>query len=350
MNKLITAFFSHRELILESRKENPHVKSGFRLLKISSLFMVGGILFILKFECGGFKFDLQIDSRIGILVLGVGVTVALTGLFLIHKGLSDTKKNWNNRIFYYLKGMDNQTNGLPSDALPKMAKWYPPNPVILNINNDNLDTMYNELLFNHKTITKKVNQYNSQMIFFAGMARVPCLFFIGYAFRNAHSTITLLDHDHQADKWFSLKHTDDTDINTIIESPIFNQNNRVPNISVIIEFTCEIPTCDLPVDLQEHVLRIKITTGYTHNQTTSEKTVGRIVQDIINQLVIINKKCDRLHLFISAQSTITFSIGRRYQDGMMGNITVYNYNGIKKAYTWAISLTDNIMKLEKLDI
>ena len=44
----------------------------------------------------------------------------------------------------------------------------------------------------------------------------------------------------------------------------------------------------------------------------------------------LNKKVDAIHLFISAQSTLVFSLGRRYQDGMMGTILIYNYNAEKK--------------------
>jgi hypothetical protein len=279
----------------------------------------------------------------------VGVFVVMIGLYLILKGLSNTKRLWNSKVFYYLKGLDNQSDDLPFYALSNMAKWYSPNPVKLTIHSDILESMYADLQFSQKAIMEKVSQYNSQEVFFAGIARVPCLFFIGYAFRNAHSTITLLDHDHKSDKWFSLKHTDDAHIDTIIESPILNHNGRVPNISVIIEFTCEIPIHDLPIGLQDQTVKIKLSNGYTHNQTTSKETVERIVNAIVQQLIILNKKCDRLHLFIAAQSTIAFSLGRRYQDGMIGNITVYNYDAVKKTYSWAISLINNKMELEKFE-
>jgi hypothetical protein len=246
--------------------------------------------------------------------------------------------------------MSNQSDDPSFSALPKMATWYSPILVKLKIDPNLPDTIYSDLQFAIKIITEKINQYKENEVFFAGMARVPCLFFLGYAFRNAHSSvITLIEHIHQGDKWVKLRETDNIELDTIIETDIKDQNLFVSDISILVEFTCEIPKNDLPPHLQDNIVRIKLTKDCEHNQIGSRRTIERIVENIINQLVIYNKKCRTLHLFISAQSTLVFSLGRRYQDGMIGNIIVYQYSPFQNRYAWAISLVNNSLGLEKFD-
>jgi hypothetical protein len=350
MKEIFRMIFSYKELILESKKENPHIKYGNVLLKSGCVFLLGGFLLSLSLTISEFKLNILIDTRISVIVLSIGIIQIFIGIYLILLGLSNIKKTWSNNIFYYLRGMSNQSEDPPFTALPKMATWYSPILTKLIIDPDLPDKIYSDLQFSVKIISEKTNQYKENEVFFAGMARVPCLFFLGYAFRNAHSsTITLIEHIHQSDKWIKLRDTDNIELDTIIESNIEEQNSRISDISILVEFTCEIPKNDLPPNLQDNIVRIKLTKNHEHNQIESRKTIGRIVENIINQLVIHTKKCRMLHLFISAQSTIVFSLGRRYQDGMIGNIIVYQYDPVQKRYSWAISMISNSLKLEKFD-
>jgi hypothetical protein len=301
-------------------------------------------------KSGKFELLLSIDSSAKILVISIAFLILLVGIFFIAIGLRNEKNTWSNKVFYYLQGMSNQSEDLPFSALPKMAKWNPPIPVKLKLNSDLPDNIYFKLQFCMMAIIEKINQYKENEIFFAGMARVPCLFFCGYAFRNAHSSaITLIEHIHQSDKWMRLRETDDTGLDTTMEIDLLENGSTVSDIAVLIEFTCEIPENDLPLYLRSNIVRIRLTKEYKHNQIESRKALERVVENIANQLAILDKKCKVLHLFISAQSTVVFSLGRRYQDGMIGNIIVYQYNPIQNRYSWAISLIDNNLKLEKFD-
>jgi hypothetical protein len=350
MKGIFSLIFSHKELVLESKKENPHIKHGNILLKSGGVCLLGGFLLSLSLTFSEFKLSIFIDTRISVIVLIVGIIQIVIGLYLVLSGLSNTKKTWSNKIFYYLRGMSNQSDDPPFSALPKMATWYSPVLVKIKIDPNLPDSIYTDLQFAIKIITEKINQYKENEVFFAGMARVPCLFFLGYAFRNAHgSVITLIEHIHQSDKWMKLRETDNIELDTMIEINIKDKNLFVSDISILVEFICEIPRNDLPLHLQDNIVRIRLTKDYEHNQIESRKTIERIVENIVNQLVIHNKKCRKLHLFISAQSTIVFSLGRRYQDGMIGNIIVYQYNPFQNRYSWAISLINNSLKLEKFD-
>ena len=48
---------------------------------------------------------------------------------------------------------------------------------------------------------------------------------------------------------------------------------------------------------------------------------------------------------MAAQSSLVFSLGRRYQDGMIGNIWIYNYSPIEKGYNWAFGLKNGKLKI-----
>jgi hypothetical protein len=200
-----------------------------------------------------------------------------------------------------------------------------------------------------KIISDKTEQVESDEVFFAGLARIPYLYFIGYGFRNAHSSIILLDHDHKRSKWYTLKDIDDLDIDLKIKNEKEIEPNDKGEIGIAIEFTSKILETELPDSLREHTIRICLTKDIAYNQITSQLTLARIVDEITKLLVRINKKAETksIHLFIAAQSTLVFSLGRRYQDGMIGTIIVYNYDAQIKEYTWAFKNKNGEIKLIK---
>jgi hypothetical protein len=330
----------------EAKIENPHAKYGRIIFTSSIPLLSGGLLFTLSINIPQIQINLNLDTRIGILIILFGIFIAIIGLVLICYGLSSVKNTWERKYFYYLKGLENQSIDPPFQALPKMATWYRPVIISLSIKNENLDTMFNDLRYSMKNIEEKTEQYNSRDIFFSGLARIPCLFFIGYSFRTGHSnSITLIEHSHQDDNWFKLNQTNEPDIDIIIEPNITNLNEKNSDIAITIEFTSDILKQELPLFLQGNIVKIKTTVDHTHNLIRSRKTLERIVEKIINQMILVSKKCNKLHLFISAQSSVVFELGRRYQDGMIGDINVYNYSPIKKGYSWAISLINKEIKL-----
>jgi hypothetical protein len=333
----------------EAKMENPHVKYGRWLTKAGIAIFTGGFIFSLSLNIPQIQFSLKLDTGIGWIITIFGVMLTIMGIVCTSLGLSSVKNTWQEKKFYYLKGLDNQSKDPPFQALPKMATWYRPSPIILTIENSDLNTMFDLLQFSKKIIEDKIEQYRSKEVFFAGLARVPCLFFIGYSFRNAHSTITLIDHDHQGDEWFKLEQIDEPDIDLIVEYHIENETLKYNDIAITIEFTSGILKDELPLFLQDSLVRIRSKSKFTHNLIKSQMTIQRIVEEIINELIKFNKKCNRLHLFISAQSTVVFELGRRYQDGMIGDITIYNYDPIRKGYPWAISLINKEIKLEKFE-
>jgi hypothetical protein len=347
MSKLISMILTYKEQAREAKIENPHVKNGIIIFKSGMGVFAGGLVIALSIKIPQIKINFNLDTSIGVLITIFGMLVAIIGLVLVCYGLSSVKNTWNGKYFYYLRGLDNQQIDPPFQALPKMASWYRPIPITLSIKNENLETMFNDLQYSMKIIKEKTEQYNSRDIFFSGLAKVPCLFFIGYSFRTGHSnSISLIEHCHKDDSWFRFNQTDEPDIDIIIQPNIFNTNEKFSDIAITIEFTSDIMKQELPIFLQNNIVKIKTTVGYIHNLIRSKMAIERITEKIINQMILLNKKCDRLHIFISAQSSVVFELGRRYQDGMIGNIIVYNYDPIKKGYSWAISLENKEIKLK----
>jgi hypothetical protein len=339
-------FLTFLERSREAKMENPHSKYGLILFSAGIVLLGSGIVVTITLNIPSIQFSLNLDTGIGCFIIIFAVLVTGVGIALMIKGLSRVEKEWRVKKFYYLIGLKNQTSEPPVYALPKMAYWYQETPICLNIKEDqSLDIMFEDLKHSQRIIEDKVEQYQSKDVFFAGLARIPCLFFIGYSFRNAHSSITLLDNDHQK-KWFTLSSVEDPDIGINIEYCGVKEDSQLSDIAVTIEFTLEILPRELPECLQNNFVRIKTKTKHTHNLIKSQKALERVVEEIINELIKLNKKTSRLHLFIATQSTVAFSLGRRYLDGQIGNIMVYNYNPIKKSYDWAISLTNNVLRFE----
>ena len=348
MFKTIKMLLDFSERKREETKENPYVKNGMVLFTVGIGLIAGGYIFSLKLSIPSIQLYLNIDTSIGKLITIFGLVVTITGIAITLYGLYCERNKWTEKIFYYLKGLDNQTSDPPFHALPKMAFLYHKNPIMLIVKNDNLDIMFDDFMLVKKNIEDKVEQFRSKDIFFAGLARIPCLFFIGHSFRTAHSgSITLIEHNHQNDSWFRFDKTDDPDIDVIIEYDFSNVDESISDIAITIEFTSEIIKQELPCHLQKNIVRMKTSKEHTHNLIKSSIALERVVEKIINQLIILSKKCNILHLFVSAQSSLVFELGRRYQDGMIGNIIIYNYEPSKKGYPWAISLENKEIKLEK---
>jgi hypothetical protein len=339
-------FLTFLEKSQEAKMENPHSKYGLILFRAGIILLSSGIVVTITLNIPSIQFSFNLDTGIGWFIIIFGVLVTGVGVALMIKGLSRVEKDLRVKKFYYLIGLKNQTSEPPVYALPKMAYWYHETPICLNIKEDqSLGIMFEDLKHSQRIIEDKVEQYQAKDVFFAGLARIPCLFFIGYSFRNAHSSITLLDYDQQK-KWFTLSSVEDPDIDINIEYSGVNEDLQLSDIAVTIEFTLEILPQELPECLQNSLVRIKTKKKHTHNLIKSQTALERVVEEIINVLIRLNKKTSRLHLFIATQSTAAFTLGRRYLDGQIGNITVYNYNPIKKSYDWAISLTNNELKLE----
>ncbi|KAA3597438.1 MAG: SAVED domain-containing protein [Calditrichaeota bacterium] len=351
MNKinLLNFLVSLFDRWLECNRINPMFKVGFRLIAIGiSLICGSGIT---KFYFNDFIVNkisrtvfIELSSEPSQLLLFLGLGFIFIGLGFCLWGIKSINQNMNKKCFYYLIGLPNQSNNFPLEALPKIARWFPPKKVPLSINTENIVEMKKKLLFHLEIISNRIEQPEKDEIYFGGLARVPYLFFIGYGFRNAHSSITLLDHSHKTTKWFTLEDIDTIglDLKPIDRSVKPNMNG---DIGVAIEFTCKIPKNDFPESLKEHVIRIKLNNDVTHNQIKSRIALERIVDSISQLLIRLNKNSKTIHLFISAQSTFTFSLGRRYQDGMMGEIQVYNYDAKKKKYVWAFKLDGDEIKL-----
>ena len=336
MSSFFNNIFTVISKILEIRRVNPHIKVGLAFMGLAVTLLGGGVVGKLFLSNKDINFFIEINTDSSSLIMLLGVILLIIGIILCFIGLNNTKRVWAKKVFYYLIGLENQQEKAPFGALPKMAKWYPPHLVVLKAEYENV---LDNLKYNIKTISNRIDQSQTNDVFWGGLARVPYLFFIGYAFRNAHSTINLLEHNHKTTKWFTLKDIDDSQINLIVKNNL--KDKRYIDIGIIIEFTCKIPITDIPEKLRNNSIRIKLNTKISHNQITSQKTLDRVVDDIVQELIKVSKKCDTIHLFISAQSTVIFSLGRRYQNGMIGNIKVYNYNPIIKGYDWSIGLINN---------
>lgn len=350
LDHIVMLFFKWIEL----RRINPYVKVGLYIFA-SGFTLLGGFAVKIKFfnkNANGSYQDITVEATdsgvsndiINYIILTISIILMVIGIILCILGLNNVNSQWKNKVFYYVTGLENQSIKHPIYALPKMSKYFTPILSKLDIDNNSVQEMYDSTLFNSKIISKKINQNESDEIYFAGLARVPVLFFLGYSFRNAHSSITLLEHNHQSTKWSLLEGADDCNKNIIVTG----MDSLMPNneeVSVLIEFTCRINDIELPIKLNENIIRIQLNKSTTHNQICSSTTLDRIVDSIIKVLIGINKKTKNINLFIAAQSSFVFSLGRRYQDGMIGNIQIHNYDSIKKTYPWSYKLDNKNIKL-----
>lgn len=176
-NRIIDNIFILFSKWIEFRRINP-------MIKVGNIFIATGIallgcgfivkLFFNKTIANGdsFTFEIELSNSTSLFIMVLAILFIFIGAILCLRGLTFIRQSWSKKSFYYLKGLSNQTESHPSSALPKVAKWYPPNPVKLLLNTESPNEMKKELTYHLKIISEKVEQTESDEIYFAGLASV----------------------------------------------------------------------------------------------------------------------------------------------------------------------------------
>lgn len=251
----------------------------------------------------------------------------------------------------YAPGFPKLPSKPPVSALPKRER-----PNVIPVSFDVIDSYDADLVvksydFIVQTIDRRIDHDQARKVYFAGLGSVPYLYLLGTIFRNGHSETISLEYRREKDKWTLLEafgeerslHPIPNNNRSIDEAVDEVKANQRHAIGLAIEFTFRISEKEIPSTLQGNVLHLGLSCGPQYDALPAYPIQSEIIKQLSHIIEQLSKKASRVHLFVSAQASVVFNLGRLYQDGAHASIVIHNYDPIKKSYSWAIAFSkDNI--------
>lgn len=323
------------------RKSYPLCTLGARLLLSNILVPVPSIVFAVRFPEGFVISGLEItQGGIGILSIALACILVAVGVGLITYELSKFARN-TSRVL--ITGMPGLSPDFPNCLLSKSEERSSREPVELGLSDvtagnlsDHIDRYNAELSVD--LFKRFVIHHNCTKLYIGGLTRVPFLVAYGAFLRNISAKITYFDKLHQGGDW-SLLNDVDTEV-SFSEFILITTPNTNGDVGLAVGFSSEVLEEQLPEQLQGHttILKPSIQGGrnLVKNQDNLER-LGMQLKSLIDQLN--GSDINRVHLFLSVQSTFAIEMGRHFQEGMHRNWVIHNFDAQSGKYVWAIELT-----------
>jgi len=274
---------------------------------------------------------------------------ALAGLALIYKEWEQKTRHTAKII---IASLPNSSTEFPEKILDPAEKAYFREAIILGKNNGNLEDIEAQVLqYNAERTVDIFNRFilheNCERLYIGGLARIPILVAYGSFLKNTYAEINYFDKIHKNGNW-SLLHDENLEIGINIAKPE-KQVTTTGDIGLAIGFSSEIQPHQLPKDLQESTRILVSNVLPERNLIKNQENLNEIVDQINQHIDEFSKKegVNKIHLFLSVQTTVALALGRRYQEGMHKNWVIHNYDASESIYNWSIELSKEGIELIK---
>lgn len=311
-------------------------------IRLFAFAMIGGSSWNFKLASSDISFYFSMDNGGGFL----SIAPAVIGLFiLIYQIINDSKKK---AIIIQHTGIaENPTMDIDS-IRPIWDKVF--KPVAINIEcerfyNNGIVTNPQEMLKKTESIkesiennTRKSSPENLKF-YYAGMAQVPFAFLAGTIFTNIQA-VEVYDWDRENKKWYYLKKSNKPKIQINIERPINVKN--IMAIEIAISYDID-RNNTLEAIGNIPILKIKAQTIATDNalDIDSQKHIASEFHKILDKYNYV----DEIHIFIAAQNSMVFNLGRQVSKRVHSKVLVWQYenqNTIKNPWAVYIGNTHSI--------
>jgi len=348
--------FIMRFLLEWKRKTYPIAKIGQVLILVSiGQWSIFSPEIALSFFPDSWLSQISIDlSNKSIVHDIITVILIFFGLALIIFDIRNVQRKARTTAKVLVSGMSGTSTRFPNELL----SWAEQNNSRELIELGVLDDGFNSI---DSQVSKYNSEINSNMIkrfilhedcnklYLGGLARVPFLVAYGACFRAISAEVVYFDRFHREGDWKLLN-----DESESISFSEYDLDTLKPdskgNIGLALGFSTAILKSQLPDFISGHTLilspNIQLGRNLIKNQENLHLISGE-VQNIIDRLSSL-EGCEKVHLFLSVQSTLALDIGKRYQEGIHKNWIIHNYNGSLSEYDWAIELSKKgISKFKK---
>ena len=294
-----------------------------------------------------FTFSDGIDYT-GYLLILIGVLLLIIRFFTI--------KN-NPPSLVYGIGIENMDIHSPLNAIPSYERYD-----CLELNIPKIDSYdKNKLIETYKftdiLIKERVQNKKSQKVYIGALGSFPYLFLLGGLFRNAYSHIILLDYNRHADgggKWYKLPSINESkeklthqlmyEVKTIEEKIDELNKSNSNEVGIALSYTFPINKDAIPMHLKNNILYLQNSYGIGHDKLSNEESQRELLNELSVYLASLWYKHEKIHLFVSAQSSICINIGKSYMNNAHGVLVLHNYDNDTSKYNWSVEFHKGTIK------
>jgi len=206
-------------------------------------------------------------------------------------------------------------------------------------------------------IKERVQNKKSQKVYIGALGSFPYLFLLGGLFRNAYSHIILLDYNRHADgggKWYKLPSINESkeklthqlmyEVKTIEEKIDELNKSNSNEVGIALSYTFPINKDAIPMHLKNNILYLQNSYGIGHDKLSNEESQRELLNELSVYLASLWYKHEKIHLFVSAQSSICINIGKSYMNNAHGVLVLHNYDNDTSKYNWSVEFHKGTIK------
>lgn len=197
-----------------------------------------------------------------------------------------------------------------------------------------------------KTLIKNASNYDNAILYYGGLMSVPFTFYTGMELDDRYP-ITVFDYDRRDGRWKEIKDIINSEFspNISIENNGNNSGNSIISIGVSYPLNENEIRNNFP-DYPISKISIDPININNHWNISFQKKLQEKFFKLAQELGASGTKT--IHLILSAQNSVSFNLGRCYDNRNLPEIIVYQYEkGNKIKYPWGVKMkTSGIQKAE----
>jgi hypothetical protein len=325
--------------IFELLKSDTQTKIAQYIMGSGLILVVGFGNFSYKFREHTLTYSDEVDY-IGYLLILIGFALLIYRYFTIQKDAV---------ALAYGKGIENMDIHSPIEAIPKYERFDCIEINLKTIDSYNKDEVIGNYKFNKELLQDRTLNKNSKKIYIGALGSFPYLFLLGSLFRNAYSNVEVLDFNRHKNggKWYKLPliyegkkvitHQKISSNNKSIKETITDLNNSENNeVGIALGYTFSTNKNAIPETLEENILFLETSLGTEHDILSLEEVQTKLLKELSNYMASLWNGHEKIHLFVSAQSSMCINIGKMYMNNAHGKLIIYNYDNNSKSYNWSL--------------
>ena len=329
-------FYNFIIKFFELWKSDTITSIGKYLIGTGIVLLTGIGIFNVAYEGVAFQYSDE-GNIIGYLFLLSGFIVIIYRTF--------TKKNTVTLV--YGRGLENMNNHSPIEAIPPYLHFDCIEVNLKEINSYKRDKLIENFNFNKQLMADRILNKNSKKVYIGALGNLPYLFLLGSLFRNAYSEVITLDFNRYKSKWYKLPsfyekeilitHKEISKKDKSIEEIILEFNDNDNNeVGIALGYTFATNKNAIPEVLKNNTLFLETSFDRGHDILSSEEVQTKLLKELSSYMASLWEGHDKIHLFVSAQSSMCINIGKNYMNNAHGVLVLYNYDNNLKSYNWNI--------------
>lgn len=276
----------------------------------------------------------------GLVIIGV--------VILVVRSITLLKKHTS--LFYGI-GMKNMSITSPIASIPFYLRPST-EPILLKVDDSydkqNVIDFYNRY---HQIVHDRA--FNSHVVknYIAALGSFPYLFLIGSMFRDAYAEkLSILDFNRTKENgtWFELPEYKENNLlmtHKLIysDSTIDEEISRLQQyneVAIALAYTFEISQENINPNIRDKTLFLTSSYGLGHDKLSDIESQSSLLKELSYYISSLSGGTKKVHLFVSAQSSMCINIGRLYMNNAHGNLLLHNYDHLSSSYNWSIEFSN----------